>query len=66
MDIETQVPTEEDQQTKHSVQDIQILSAIPPQETSENIKIVKVKDVSHNIAQNINPLIEDDLKRALV
>ena len=41
-------------------------SANPPQETSANVEIVKIKDVSKTIAQNINPLIEDDLKKILV
>lgn len=66
MDIETQALVEEEKQTKQSVQDEQLLSDSPPSETSTNIEIVKVKDLSKTISQNINPLTQDDLKRILL
>lgn len=66
MNIDTQAPVIDEKQIEKSVSDTQVLSASPQQETSAIIDIVKLKDVFETIAQNINPLIEDDLKKILV
>ena len=56
----------EEQKTKQSVQDTLVLSVNPQHEENTECDNVKIKDVSNTISENINPLIEDDLKKILV
>ena len=53
------------QQLRQSAQDKQLANVSPQHITSENIETIIVKDVFDVIAQNINPLIEKDLKKIL-
>lgn len=65
MNIDDQAKAEEEQKPQQSVQDTQMSSASPPQLISVSIETVTVKDVSDLTTQNINPLIEEDLKKIL-
>ena len=65
MKVDDQAIVEVEQQEKKSAQDTQLPNVNPQQITSVNTKIVTVKDVSNLIAQNINPLTEEDLKKIL-
>ena len=40
-------------------------SVSPPHDTSVTTKTINVKDVSNTLAQNINPLTSEDLKKIL-
>lgn len=56
----TKAIVEEDKQADQNVLVVQMMS-VSPQEN-----IVQVKDVSDTIIQNINPLIEEDMKNILI
>ena len=61
----TKMATTEEQQTKQSVQDTQMLATSPPHDTSTPAKTIIVKDVPDSSSQNINPLNVEDLKKIL-
>lgn len=65
MNIDDKEIAEPEQQEEQNVQDTQLPSVSPQHVTNENTKIVTIKDVFDVIAQNINPLIEEDLKKML-
>ena len=54
-----------EQKQEHSVEDTQFLDIISQQIRSVNIETITIKDVFDLISQNINPLIEEDLKKIL-
>ena len=66
MNIDDKTTTKLEQQKEQSVQDTQLPDVSPQQITSVNTEKVTVKDVSDLSAQNINPLIEEDLKKNLI
>ena len=47
------------------MQDTQMLSMSPPYDTSMTVEIIIVKYVPNSLAQSINPLTIDDLKKIL-
>ena len=55
----------EQQQEEQSVQDTQMSSVSPSHNTSVTVETIIVNDVSNALAQNINPLTTDDLKKIL-
>ena len=57
--------TIEDQQSEQSVQDTQMPTMSPPHETNRPTEIITMKDISDGLAQNINPLTIEDLKKIL-
>ena len=64
MNIDYQEIAKVEQQQEQSVQDTKFPN-VSPEITSVNTKTVIVKDVSVLTTQNINPLIEEDLKKIL-
>ena len=67
-EIETQddgKTTSQQQQNEQSVQDTQVPSGNPPHDIVKSTKTIVVKDVSDILAQNINPLIAEELKKIL-
>ena len=65
MKVHDKATVEGEQQEEQSVQDTQLPNVSPQHTTSENNITIIVKDVSNITAQNINPLIEEDLKKIL-
>ena len=65
MNIDDQATTEKEQQQELSVQDTQLPNVSPKKITSVSTKTIIVEDVFDLTAQNINPLIEEDLKKIL-
>ena len=40
-------------------------SASPQHVTQEDTETIKIKDVSNNVNQNVNPIIEEDMQKIL-
>ena len=57
--------TIEQQQDEQSVQDTQVPSVSPLHDTTKTTKTLTIKDVPDALAQNINPLTEEYLKKIL-
>lgn len=57
--------TDDQQQEEHIVQDAKILSINPAHDTNLTIETIIFKDVPKILAQNINPLTIEDLKKIL-
>ena len=66
MDVDDQSIDKKEQKLEQSVHDIQMSSASPQQVISENTKSFTIKDVSNTTDPNINPLLEEYLKRILI
>lgn len=65
-EVDTKATIEEKKQEDFNVLEVNMLSASPPYvNLASKQDTIKIKDVSDNTVQNINPLTEDDLKRIL-
>lgn len=62
------VKVEEEKNQEQNIPNVHMLSVSPPHvdKVDQQVEIVKTKDVSENSTQNINPLIEEDMKQIFI